>query len=300
MACGKERRRIRLTAGLLSLAAGLLLNGCTIRGAQEEPPPEAVPTAPPAAEEPLNEPERWLQLVQKACDSAWDGQKLDVTVDRQVAYSGDCGRLGYYETEAFLYNKESGLCYSLDRNTYYWHDGEGQISYTDRYHYTSAYYANGCLYRQDDQEKRLYLRESYSVFFDIAEVDAYVPVDFSGGHKEIDGDETEGQFRIRLIIDPDSCRDKLFAYHAVQNQLAPENQTVTALTVEYFIGEDGRLRSQTLMVEGSGDLVTSGDDAFPVQYQETVRLRYPSLGEKLRRPVEPEDKREYILSENQA
>lgn len=100
MACGNERRRIRLTAGLLSLAAGLLLNGCTIREGRTA---QRAGTVAPACS--------------KACDSAWDGQKLDVTVDRQVAYSGDCGRLGYYETEAFLYHKERGLCYSLDRNT---------------------------------------------------------------------------------------------------------------------------------------------------------------------------------------
>ena len=79
--------------------------------------------APPVSEEPLSEEERWQQLVQKACKATWNGQNLDAEVYRQITYSGDIVRLGFYETETFLYSVKGERCYSLDRNTYRWQDG---------------------------------------------------------------------------------------------------------------------------------------------------------------------------------
>lgn len=72
----------------------------------------------------------------------------------------------------------------------------------------------------------MYGRESDGAFFNIVEVDAYVPAAFGSGQRreESEADEAEGQFRIRSVIDPDSCRDKLSAYLSVQKPLAPEDQ----------------------------------------------------------------------------
>lgn len=124
-------------------------------------------------------------------------------------------------------------------------------------------------------------------------------MDFTGEQiaGEIDGEELAGQYRIHMIVDPVDAAHKLAPYRATGNGLVTENQTVTSLTVEYYIGEDGLLRSQTLMVEGTGNLKASDDSSWPVQYRETIHIRYPAQGEALRPPVEPPDKQEYVLVE---
>ena len=301
MAVNNKRAVLRLAAGALSLPAAFLLGGCSLRlpqgEAAREPEPTTTMAAPPVSEEPLSEEERWQQLVQKACEITWsDGKDLDAELHRQITFFGDCGRLGYYETETVLYSEKGDPCYSLDRNTYRWQDGGSSLSYSDPYNHISCYKVNGCLYQQDSEGKHVYLDGS---FFPYNVVSGHIPVDFTGEQiaGEIDGEELAGQYRIHMIVDPVDAAHKLAPYRATGNGLVTENQTVTSLTVEYHIGEDGLLRSQTLMVEGTGNLKASDDSSWPVQYRETIHIRYPAQGEALRSPVEPPDKQEYVLVE---
>ena len=303
MAVNNKRAVLRLAAGALSLPAAFLLGGCSLRLTQgeaaREPEPTTAMAAPPVSEEPLSEEERWQQLVQKACKATWNGQNLDAEVYRQITYSGDIVRLGFYETETFLYSVKGERCYSLDRNTYRWQDGGSRLGYSEPYSHMSCYFANGCLYQQDSKGKHRYLDDSFNPFYNVVDQGPYIPVDFTGEQiaGEIDGEELAGQYRIHMIVDPVDAAYKLAPYRATGNGLVTENQTVTSLTVEYHIGEDGLLRSQTLMVEGTGNLKASDDSSWPVQYRETIHIRYPAQGEALRPPVEPPDKQEYVLVE---
>ena len=178
-----------------------------------------------------------VNLEQKACKATWNGQNLDAEVYRQITYSGDIVRLGFYETETFLYSVKGERCYSLDRNTYRWQDGGSRLGYSEPYSHMSCYFANGCLYQQDSKGKHRYLDDSFNPFYNVVDQGPYIPVDFTGEQiaGEIDGEELAGQYRIHMIVDPVDAAYKLAPYRATGNGLVTENQTVTSLTVEYHV-----------------------------------------------------------------
>lgn len=297
---GRKRKK-RLALGMAAVWL-LMLPGCTWRtelsggGTPVETQPVQTAPASTEPEEDMPETERLCRLTQRAARDTWDQCRLYAQVEQRITVSGGWGRYGIGTEGAVTYEtveNSSHFRLSVEEEYTRWWDAGTRYQFSQKRQTWRGYSAEGLLY-VDDGEERYITTASYIT--ETNHTRGIIPLYLNESYvQDASLTEMDGQKRVRLTVDPEALP---LINSWLDKNILREGRAVS-LEAEYWIGDDGKLISQTFLIGIMGrEVFGEGEDwetAEEVQGQEVIRVRYPFTGpDGIPAPQPPEDIDSYV------